>query len=116
MLDGTMVVDINDDAHVDRGNEILVRELINEVPAAMGIRAAKYKIDIGEEIPRGRLEDIALNRFDVSSGHQPFDHALRDGNLWAADIGFHGAHNPIEIGDVQIVGINQQETTDAKMG
>ena len=40
----------NAHAHVDHRNEILVRELIEEVPAAVGVRAAEDKIAIEKQL------------------------------------------------------------------
>ena len=97
----TPSLNVDDNAHVDARNEVLVDELIHKMAAAVGVCAAKNKINIRHKLPDRLLQHVALFHFHLSIWNELLNHSTRDVNLGPPDIRSPRSDNPIEVRFVQ---------------
>ncbi|HXE53546.1 MAG TPA: hypothetical protein VN541_11045, partial [Tepidisphaeraceae bacterium] len=80
------LLDVDANAQINRGDQILIRDLVQHSPAAMGIGAAKDELSIKKRASCGLRRNIAHSCSDLGVRHYPADHPLRNVHLGFPDI------------------------------
>src|ERR1700678_4614573 len=106
----------DDGTYVDAGNEVLIRDLLNNSAATVRISTREDEICSAQFASESRSCHIAHDTVQNRDGYDPPYHVCRYVRLEAANIAGEGSDHAVQISQLDTIGIDENELSHTQIG
>lgn len=102
-------------SHVYDGHPILIGKLIDKMTTGLRIRAIEDEIDADKSLCGSGNGNVCNQLINDGLGSNLLNHFSRDRGFLPIDIDFRSSYQPVQIGRLYAIMIDQDETGNAQM-